>query len=176
MLFNDTSHLKKNKNEYFGEKVIITDRNQLLAISPEKANIIKSLRIENQVIDFDFVDFFSWFGELNSLYFYKCLVDSATLSNVRHATVLGIVDCNLTPYDAKSVLEPIKNWNYIETLDLSHNKLGSNPEEFFELNHSMVEAITVYNFILSDNGISEKVKDRIISYFKKYDTCWKVFL
>ena len=34
-----------------GENVTITDRSQLLSITPEQAKKIKSLRIENQVID-----------------------------------------------------------------------------------------------------------------------------
>ena len=34
-----------------GENVTITERSQLLSITPEQAKKIKSLRIENQVID-----------------------------------------------------------------------------------------------------------------------------
>ena len=66
--------------------------------------------------------------ELNCLYFAKCIVDCVTLFDVEQVPVLGVVDCNLTSDLAKGVLESITNWDYIETLDLSHNKLGSNPE------------------------------------------------
>ncbi len=41
-----------------GESVTITDRSQLLSITPEQAKKIRSLRIENQEIDFEFADFF----------------------------------------------------------------------------------------------------------------------
>ena len=41
-----------------GENVTITDRSQLLSITPEQAKKIKSLRIENQVIDGYFLIFF----------------------------------------------------------------------------------------------------------------------
>ena len=32
-----------------GEEVVITDRSQLMSITPEQAKIIKSLRIENSI-------------------------------------------------------------------------------------------------------------------------------
>ena len=41
-----------------GEYVTITNKSQLLSITPEQAKKIKYLRIENMKIDFDFVDFF----------------------------------------------------------------------------------------------------------------------
>ena len=40
-----------------GENVTITERSQLLSITPEQAKKIKSLRIENQDIDDEFVIF-----------------------------------------------------------------------------------------------------------------------
>ena len=41
-----------------GENVTITERSQLISITPEQIMKIKSLRIENQVIDDEFYDFF----------------------------------------------------------------------------------------------------------------------
>ena len=113
-----------------GENVTITDRSQLLSMTPEQAKKIKSLRIENQVIDDDFHDFFLSVRELNCLYFAKCIVDCVTLFDVEQVPVLGVVNCNLTSHLAKEVLEDITNWDYIETLDLSHNRLGANPGKF----------------------------------------------
>ena len=56
-----------------GESVTITDRSQLLSITPEQAKKIRSLRIENQEIDFKFADFFlSKCSVFDSLYFYGC--------------------------------------------------------------------------------------------------------
>ena len=58
------------------ENVVITDQTQILSITPEKASRIKSLRIENQIIDeetfFDFKKFLSSLGKIDSLYFVKC--------------------------------------------------------------------------------------------------------
>ena len=56
-----------------GENVTITEKSQLLSITPEQAKNIKSLRIENLNIDFDFADFFlTKCGVFDSLYFYGC--------------------------------------------------------------------------------------------------------
>ena len=56
-----------------GENLTITDRSQLLSITPEQAKKIKSLRIEDQVIDGYFIsDFFQWspfLKNIDSLYF-----------------------------------------------------------------------------------------------------------
>ena len=42
-----------------GKNVTITERSQLISITPEQIMKIKSLRIENQVIDDEFCDFLS---------------------------------------------------------------------------------------------------------------------
>ena len=52
-----------------GENVTITERSQLLSITQEQAKKIKSLRIENQEIDFDFFEFLESLGDLYSLTF-----------------------------------------------------------------------------------------------------------
>ena len=52
-----------------GENLTITDRSQLLSITPEQAKKLKSLRIENQEIDFDFFEFLESLGYLYSLTF-----------------------------------------------------------------------------------------------------------
>ena len=83
-------------------------------MTPEQAKKIKSLRIENQVIDDDFHDFFLSVRELNCLYFAKCIVDCVTLFDVEQVPVLGVVNCNLTSDLAKEVLEDITNWDYIK--------------------------------------------------------------
>ena len=47
-----------NPSQVNGENVTITDRSQLLSITPEQIKKIKSLRIENQNIDYEFFDLF----------------------------------------------------------------------------------------------------------------------
>ena len=55
-------NINENRDPAFeiGENVTITDRSQLQHITPEKAKKIKSLRIENQVIDEEFHCFFQY--------------------------------------------------------------------------------------------------------------------
>jgi len=47
-----------NSSQEIGENVTITDISQLQSITPEQAKKIKSLRIENQDINMDFLGFF----------------------------------------------------------------------------------------------------------------------
>ena len=94
-----------------GENVTITDRSQLLSITPEYAKKIKSHRIENQVIDYDYRSLLDLLGELDSLYFHWCEVDCNTLKNVYGCSVLGFLDCALTSNDAIWLLERIKAWS-----------------------------------------------------------------
>ena len=47
-----------NPSQEIGENVTITNISQLKSITPEQAKKIKSLRIENQNINSDFLDFF----------------------------------------------------------------------------------------------------------------------
>ena len=47
-----------NHSQEIGENVTITDIGQLQSITPEQTKKIKSLRIENKNINFDFLDFF----------------------------------------------------------------------------------------------------------------------
>ena len=144
-------------------------------MTPEQVKKIKSLRIENQVINDDFHDFFLSVRELNCLYFAKCIVDCVTLFDVEQVPVLVVVNCNLTSDLAKEVLEDITNWDYIETLDLSHNRLGTNPEKFLTwMKRSVVGTVTVYNLVLSCNGFAEESKSGVVSYFNQYYPSWRV--
>ena len=129
----------------------------MLSITPEQAKKIRSLRIENQEIDFEFADFFlSKCSVFDSLYFYGCGIYSGALFNVDCSAVLGWVNCVLTSDLASSVLGCISTWDYIETLDLSQNKFGEDPEQFYSwMFHSVFGSMSIGNLILSDNGFSE---------------------
>ena len=83
-----------------GENVTITERSQLLSITPEQAKKIKSLRIENQDIDSDFYSFLHSLNRLDSLCFYKCDNIGFALGCVKHSGVLQLLDCSLTSKDA----------------------------------------------------------------------------
>lgn len=169
----------KEKNMNIGENVTITDRSQLLSITPEQAKKIKSLRIENQVINYeegdDFQSLFASLGKLDSLCFYKCVVDSFTLSSVKYTSTLRIIECDLTSDLARGLLEHIRNWDYIDVLDLSHNRIGDTSERFFSwLLHSIIGNTNIGYLILSDNGFSEEYKAKVVSTFKDYSAYCKI--
>ncbi len=90
-----------------GENVTITERSQLLHITPEQAKKIKSLRIENQLLDFEFGNFLFSLNRLDSLCFYKCDVKDSILSYVKHSQVIRILDCALTSENAAWELSAI---------------------------------------------------------------------
>ena len=160
-----------------GEKVTIIDRSQLLYINSEQAQKIKSLRIENQEIDYEFKDFFQLLNCLDSLYFCNCKLDCTTLFDIKYAHQLGFVDCDLTVDSAKNVLSPISHWDYIEILDLSYNKLGLDPEGFFDLfNEEFIGAVTIKTLILSENGFHELCELKILTDFERYDPYWRIIL
>ena len=159
-----------NPAQEIGENVIITERRQLLSITQEQAKKMKSLRIENQEIDDDFADFFmSKCSEFESLYFYRCGINGCGLFYVDRSDILGCVNCDLTSDLASSVLVCISRWDYIETLDLSQNKFGEDPEQFYSwMFHSVFGCVSIGTLILSDNGFSEEWKRKITSCFEKY--------
>ena len=160
-----------------GENEIITDRSQLLSMTPEQVKKIKSLRIENQEIDDDFHDFFLSLDVLDSLFFCRCKVDCITLSNVYTCIALGFVDCTLTSKSAPLVLDDIVSWEYIETLNLSSNRIGVNPEPFCKWwKNEIAGSMTIKKLILSDNCFSEDSKIKLFSEFKKYSpNCQVIF-
>ena len=153
-----------------GENVTITERSQLLSITPEQAKKIKSLRIENQVIDDEFEDFFfSKRCVFDSLYFYRCDINCGALSTIDHSDVLGCVDCDLTSGLARSIFGCISRWDYIRTLDFSQNKFGEDAEQLYSwMFDSIFGCVSVKRLILSDNGFSEEWKRKIVSCFGKY--------
>ena len=145
-----------------GENVTITEKSQLLSITPEQAKNIKSLRIENLNKDFDFADFF-WTKckVFDSLYFYRCGIYGCELFDIDHSDNLGCVNCSLTSNLASSVLECISQWDFIKTLDLSQNKFGEDPEKFYSwmFNH-IFGTITIENLILTDKVFLKNGKKR----------------
>ena len=160
-----------------GENITITERSQLIFITPEQIMKIKSLRIENQVIDDEFYDFFSNIDGFDSLYFYRCKVDCLTLSNVYECTELGFVDCSLTSHSAILVLDDLGRIEYVKTLDLSNNKIGVEPEVFTKWWKSDIAGVaTVEKIILSNNDFLETSKENLLCVFKKYTpNCQVVF-
>jgi hypothetical protein len=160
-----------------GENVTITERSQLLSITPEQAKKIKSLRIENQTIDDDFRDFLLSINRFDSLYFYRCSVDCLTLSGVYQCNTLGFVDCSLTSMSVTFVLDELMRLEYVEILDLSNNRIGVDPEPFCQWwTRTISGVVGVKKLILSDNDFLDASKARVLSDFGKYSPgCQVVF-
>ena len=95
-----------------GESVTITDRNQLLTITPEQAKKIKSLRIENQEFHDEFGSILLSLNELDSLCFYKCEDLNSWLFYFKRCKVLQFLDCGLTSKDATWCLSYILSWGH----------------------------------------------------------------
>ena len=156
--------------ENIGENVTITDRAQLQAITPEQAKKIKSLRIENQVIDHDFDDFFASLNIPDSLCFCRCDIISSFCDVDIGCYMLKLTECGLTSENASFILSPIRRWPYLRILDLSGNNIGVDPERFFEWIRTRFLGISsVDQLILSDNGFEASYINKIKADFKKWE-------
>ena len=145
-----------------GENVTITDRSQLLSITPEQAKKIKSLRIENQVID-DGVSISPkiFAGDPGQVYFVNCsfLGDGkGILRECPSVSKVGFIRCNLSFDILKRLLSSNNPHNDIEVLDLTGNDLGKGPERFVDiLKDSFYRVKKIEELILVDNGFDAGV-------------------
>ena len=100
---------------------------------------------------------------IDTLYFVDCnFQDLNILSTINYSKNLGFVRCGLYLEDIEYLLEWIKDWEYLETLDLSGNKLGMKEKEFFKwLNLNLWNRVHINNFILSENNFSEDFENRM---------------
>ena len=152
-----------------GENVMITDRNQLLTITPEQAKKIKSLRIENQEFHDEFGSILLSLNELDSLCFYKCEDLNSWLFYFKRCKVLQFLDCGLTSKDATWCLSYILSWEHIEILDLTHNNIGIDPEPFLDwLKNHLWGEVSIDKIVLSDNKFREEDKNKILLAFEKW--------
>ena len=153
-----------------GESLTITDRSQLLSITPEQAKKIKSLRIENQVINADFYNFFESLNTLDSICFYRYDVRGGFFGVNIECYMLKLTECALTSKNASFILTPIMAWGGIRILDLSGNNIGIEPEPFFEwIRTSLLPISNINKLILSDNMFEASNINYIISDLKKWE-------
>lgn len=98
-------------------------------------------------------------------------------SNVSICTVLGFVDCSLTSSSATLLLGDLVRLEYVQTLDLSNNKIGENAEKFSKWWKKYIAGVaTKKKLVLSDNDFNEDSKDKLISDFGKHSPgCQVVF-
>ena len=145
-----------------GENVTITDRSQLLSITPEQAKKIKSLRIENQVIDDEAGKAVTWFASnQRQVYFVNCSFLNTgkwILSDFPSVSKVGFIRCNLSCNVLKELLTSNNPHNDIEVLDLTGNDLGKDPERFVDILKSSVYRVKkIEELILVDNGFDAGV-------------------
>ena len=152
-----------------GENVTITERSQLLSITPEQAKKIKSLRIENQDIDSDFHSFLHSLNRLDSLCFYKCHNLDYVLGFVAHSDVVRLLDCSLTSSNVTWCLSSILCWGHVKILDLTSNDIGNEPEPFFRwLKENLWGGLCIDKIVLSDNKFTDDDRLKALSYFGGY--------
>ena len=111
-----------------GENVTITDRTQLLSMTPEQAIKIKSLRIENQVIDDEVSVHAAIFdGKTEHVYFVDCSFMDDGMGILREfplVSKVGFIRCNLSCDALEKLLSSNDPYNDIEILDLTGNELA----------------------------------------------------
>ena len=151
-------------NLIIGEHVVIKERSQLsqlLSIEYEQLQKIKSLRIENQIIDEDLWFKITLIDKLESLYFLNCNIDAKIyLCDVPEVSKIGFIKCGLTSEKLDEIFHSLPSYSYIDILDLSENKIGENPELFIETSeHCYSLARYIRALILFDNGFD---KDSIL--------------
>ena len=81
------------------------------------------------------------------------------MKDVYGCRVLGVVDCYLTCNDAIWLLAFKKDWVLVESLDLSHNKVGYVAETFFEWFRKEIRGLVkVKELIFVDNNFPKDSK------------------
>ena len=145
-----------------GENVTITERSQLLSITPEQAKKIKSLRIENQVIDYEVSDALPCFSASpKEVYFVDRSFSEGgerILCEFPSVKKVGFIRCSLSYDLLKELLTSNNPHNNIEVLDLTGNDLGKDPECFMNiLKASIYRVKNIEELILVDNGFDASV-------------------
>ena len=145
-------------NLIIGEHVVIKERSQLLSIKYEQLKKIKSLRIENQIIDEKLWYKITSTDKLKSLYFLNCNIDTKIyLCDVPYVSNIGFIKCGLTSEKLDEIFHSLPSYSYIDILDLSENKLGENPELLIKMIELCFRyAKEIKTLILFDNGFDKK--------------------
>ena len=160
-------------NLIIGEHVVIKERSQLLSIKYEQLKKIKSLRIENQIIDEKLWYKITSTDKLKSLYLLNCNIDTEIyLCDVPYVSNIGFIKCGLTSEKLDEIFHSLPSYSYIDILDLSENKLGQNPKLLIEIIEDCFRGAKHFKtLILFDNGFdknsildikSERFIDKII--------------
>ena len=170
---------KNNNNPYFSNEkriylklkynndsnIYITSSKKFYSLSESKVKEKSAFYFQNIIIDSNIMRKLMSFSldRIDTLYFVDCnFQDLNILSTINYSKNLGFVRCGLYLEDIEYLLEWIKDWEYLETLDLSGNKLGMKEKEFFKwLNLNLWNRVHINNFILSENNFSEDFENRM---------------
>ena len=145
-------------NLIIGEHVVIKERSQLLSIEYEQLQKIKSLRIENQIIDEKLWYKITSTDKLKSLYFLNCNIDTDILylCDVPYVSNIGFIKCGLTSEKLDEIFHSLPSYSYMDILDLSENKLGQNPKLLIEIIEDWFRVVKHFKtLILFDNGFDK---------------------
>ena len=162
----------KSNSENNNKIIYITDAKNFYSLTESKAKKIDSFYFQNIIIDSNIMRQLMSFSldRIDSLYFIECnFKDLNILSTINYCKNLGFIKCGLYVEDFEYLLEWIKDWEKMETLDLTGNKLGMGEKEFFIwLNFNLWNKIYISNLILSENNISEKFEDRMQEHNEQF--------
>ena len=164
--------MKKNNNINNEAIITITNPKIFFSLKESKAKRIKCFYFQNIIIDSNIMRHLMSFSldRIGTLYFVNCnFQDLNILSTINYCSNLGFVNCGLYVQDIEYLLGWIKDWEHLEILDLSGNKLGLDENEFLIwLNFNLWNKVFIDNLILEGNNFSEDFEDKFIEHNETY--------
>ena len=144
-----------------GERVIITERAQLLFITSEQVNKKKFLRIENQVIDNDFYSFLKKLY-IKKVFFYLSFIRCSfpVCTGIFCGMIvqnLEVVDCGIDEEDAYSIIHGVDPYE-INYLSLADNSLSDKEGDILNLFERYVSGAWSATIDFRGNCLNDKFK------------------
>ena len=126
----------RNKNDINNDSnIYITSSKKFYSLSESKVKEKSAFYFQNIIIDSNIMRKLMSFSldRIDTLYFVDCnFHDLNILSTINYSKNLGFIKCGLYLEDFAYLFSWFKDWNNLETLDLSGNKLGIQQMEFFK--------------------------------------------
>ena len=163
--------MKKNNN--INNAILkITNPKIFFSLKESQAKRIKCFYFQNIIIDSNIMKQLMSFSldKIDTLYFIQCYFkDLNILSTINYCSNLGFINCGLYIEDIEYLLGWITDWEHLETLDLSGNKLGLDENEFLIwLNFNLWNKVYIDSIILEGNNFSEDFEDKFIEHNETY--------
>ena len=164
--------MKKNNNINNNAIITITNPKIFYSLKESQAKRIKCFYFQNITIDSNIMKQLMSFSldKIDTLYFIQCYFkDLNILSTINYCSNLGFINCGLYIEDIEYLLGWITDWEHLETLDLSGNKLGKDENEFLIwLNFNLWNKVYIDSIILEGNNFSEDFQDKFIAHNETY--------